>query len=143
MQAVGTDLIRARVVPENHPYFSLILVARGGVLQLKCLDEHISTLATAINERLTDLIIGRRVDVFMFSEAKCRKTFDGRTWTTNRHCPNLHRPDPITTKVTVVQSCAGKRLMSYGAGTAQSRLSFCQRQVLVECATTNQQCHCS
>lgn len=66
------------------PHSSLKMVASGVVLQLKRLGRHIPALAiaSAINERLTDLIVGGRVDIenanrfHMFSEAARRQTFE-------------------------------------------------------------------
>uniref|UniRef100_A0A1Q3FEM5 Dual E2 ubiquitin-conjugating enzyme/E3 ubiquitin-protein ligase BIRC6 n=1 Tax=Culex tarsalis TaxID=7177 RepID=A0A1Q3FEM5_CULTA len=69
------------------PHSSLRMVAGGMVMQLKRLDRHIPALAiaSAINERLTDLIEGGRVTeptaalnrFHMFSEATRRQTFEG------------------------------------------------------------------
>ncbi|XP_065072528.1 baculoviral IAP repeat-containing protein 6 isoform X2 [Ochlerotatus camptorhynchus] len=65
---------------------SLRMVAGGMVMQLKRLDRHIPALAiaSAINERLTDLLEGARVTepsalnrFYMFSEATRRQTFEG------------------------------------------------------------------
>lgn len=65
---------------------SLRMVAGGMVMQLKRLDRHIPALAiaSAINERLTDLLEGARVTepsalnrFHMFSEATRRQTFEG------------------------------------------------------------------
>ncbi|XP_053681780.1 baculoviral IAP repeat-containing protein 6 isoform X2 [Sabethes cyaneus] len=68
------------------PHSSLRMVAGGMVMQLKRLDRHIPALAiaSAINERLTDLLEGARVTepttlnrFHMFSEATRRQTFEG------------------------------------------------------------------
>ncbi|XP_058461839.1 baculoviral IAP repeat-containing protein 6 isoform X2 [Malaya genurostris] len=68
------------------PHSSLRMVAGGMVMQLKRLDRHIPALAiaSAINERLTDLLQGARVTepsalnrFHMFSEATRRQTFEG------------------------------------------------------------------
>ncbi|XP_021713190.1 baculoviral IAP repeat-containing protein 6 isoform X2 [Aedes aegypti] len=65
---------------------SLRMVAGEMVMQLKRLDRHIPALAiaSAINERLTDLLEGARVTepsalnrFYMFSEATRRQTFEG------------------------------------------------------------------
>ncbi|XP_055591797.1 baculoviral IAP repeat-containing protein 6-like isoform X1 [Uranotaenia lowii] len=67
------------------PHSSLRMVAGGMVMQLKRLDRHIPALAiaSAINERLTDLLEGARVTeptalnrFHMFSEAVRRQTFE-------------------------------------------------------------------
>ncbi|XP_058811824.1 baculoviral IAP repeat-containing protein 6 isoform X3 [Topomyia yanbarensis] len=68
------------------PHSSLRMVAGGMVMQLKRLERHIPALAiaSAINERLTDLLQGARVTepsalnrFHMFSEATRRQTFEG------------------------------------------------------------------
>lgn len=67
------------------PHSSLKVVASSMVIELKRLQRHIPALAiaSAVNERLTDLIVGARIiendntqRFHMFSEAARRKTFD-------------------------------------------------------------------
>lgn len=69
------------------PHSSLKVVSSTMVMELKSLQRHIPALAiaSAINERLTDLIVGGRViendqiqRCHMYSEAARRRTFD--TW---------------------------------------------------------------
>lgn len=69
------------------PHSSLKVVSSTMVMELKSLQRHIPALAiaSAVNERLTDLIVGGRVigndqiqRFHMYSEAARRKTFD--TW---------------------------------------------------------------
>jgi baculoviral IAP repeat-containing protein 6 len=69
------------------PHSSLKVVASTMVMELKSLQRHIPALAvaSAVNERLTDLIVGGRVvendqiqRFHMYSEAARRRTFD--TW---------------------------------------------------------------
>ena len=69
------------------PHSSLKVVASTMVMELKSMQRHIPALAiaSAINERLTDLVVGGRVvendqiqRFHMYSEAARRRTFD--TW---------------------------------------------------------------
>jgi baculoviral IAP repeat-containing protein 6 (apollon) len=69
------------------PHSSLKVVASTMVMELKGLQRHIPALAiaSAVNERLTDLLVGGRIiendqiqRFHMYSEAARRKTFD--TW---------------------------------------------------------------
>lgn len=69
------------------PHSSLKVVASTMVMELKSLQRHIPALAiaSAVNERLTDLIVGGRVvendqiqRFHMYSESARRRTFD--TW---------------------------------------------------------------
>ena len=69
------------------PHSSLKVVSSTMVMELKSLQRHIPALAiaSAVNERLTDLLVGGRVvendqiqRFHMYSEAARRKTFD--TW---------------------------------------------------------------
>jgi baculoviral IAP repeat-containing protein 6 (apollon) len=69
------------------PHSSMKVVASTMVMELKSLQRHIPALAiaSAVNERLTDLLVGGRIvendqiqRFHMYSEAARRKTFD--TW---------------------------------------------------------------